>query len=110
MTVAKVRNDEPLFPKGLPIERKALVIGGGISGMQAALDIAMVGHPSPGGAIAVDRRTHGQLTRPSPPWTVPPAFSPPRWWTYAAIPYPYPHLLGSGKCQGVCGNFEVKIP
>jgi len=45
MAVAKVRMNEPLFPKRIPIERKALVIGGGISGMQAALDIALVGHP-----------------------------------------------------------------
>jgi len=45
MSVAKARMNEPLFPKGIPVERKALVIGGGISGMQAALDIAMVGHP-----------------------------------------------------------------
>jgi len=45
MSVAKVRRNEPLFPKKIPMERKALVIGGGISGMQAALDIALVGHP-----------------------------------------------------------------
>ena len=45
MSVARARMDEPLYPKRLPIERKALVIGGGISGMQAALDIALVGHP-----------------------------------------------------------------
>jgi heterodisulfide reductase subunit A len=45
MSVAKVRGNEPLYPKRIPMERKALVIGGGISGMQAALDIALVGHP-----------------------------------------------------------------
>ncbi len=45
MAVGKARRNEPLYPKRVPMERKALVVGGGISGMQAALDIALVGHP-----------------------------------------------------------------
>lgn len=38
--VEKVKRNVPLQPISIPIERRALVIGGGISGIQAALDIA----------------------------------------------------------------------
>jgi heterodisulfide reductase subunit A len=43
--VAKVRRDEPLEALALPVNRRVLVIGGGIAGMQAALDIAGAGYP-----------------------------------------------------------------
>ena len=44
MAVAKVRRLEPLTPIKVGVERKALVIGGGIAGIQAALDIAAAGY------------------------------------------------------------------
>lgn len=44
MAVAKVAKDVALFPSTIPINKRALVIGGGIAGMQAALDIADCGH------------------------------------------------------------------
>jgi heterodisulfide reductase subunit A len=44
MKVAKLKKDESLTPFSISVERRALVIGGGISGMQAALDIANAGH------------------------------------------------------------------
>jgi heterodisulfide reductase subunit A len=40
MAVARVLHSEPLYPLTVPVTRRALVIGGGIAGMQAALDIA----------------------------------------------------------------------
>ena len=40
----KVRFDDPLLPIKVPLVKKALVIGGGVSGIQAALDIANSGH------------------------------------------------------------------
>ncbi len=43
--VEKVRHDEPLTPLSLPLVRRALVIGGGIAGLTAALDIAEAGYP-----------------------------------------------------------------
>ena len=43
--VQKVRGDEPLTPLTLPIIRRALVVGGGIAGLTAALDIADAGYP-----------------------------------------------------------------
>ncbi len=42
--VEKVRHDEPLVPLTMPIVRRALIIGGGIAGLQAASDIAAAGH------------------------------------------------------------------
>jgi heterodisulfide reductase subunit A len=43
--IKKVQYDEPLTPISIPVTRKALVIGGGIAGIQAALDIANTGYP-----------------------------------------------------------------
>ena len=45
MMVAKVAKNNPLFRNDIPITKKALVIGGGIAGIQAALDIADAGYP-----------------------------------------------------------------
>jgi heterodisulfide reductase subunit A len=42
--VAKVQRNVPLHSGTLPITKRALVIGGGIAGIQAALDIADTGH------------------------------------------------------------------
>jgi heterodisulfide reductase subunit A len=44
MAVAKVRRLEPLTPGQVKVNRKALVIGGGIAGIQAALDISAAGY------------------------------------------------------------------
>jgi len=45
MGVAKVLRNKPLQISTIPITKKAMVIGGGIAGMQAALDIAEAGYP-----------------------------------------------------------------
>ena len=60
MAVAKVRCDHALVPISIPVTRRALVIGGGVAGIQAALDIADAGYkvvlverePSIGGKMA----------------------------------------------------------
>jgi len=44
MMVAKVARSVPLYSGSVPITRRALVIGGGVAGIQAALDIADAGH------------------------------------------------------------------
>jgi heterodisulfide reductase subunit A len=44
MGVSKVLKNQPLQVSTIPITKRALVIGGGIAGMQAALDIAEAGH------------------------------------------------------------------
>jgi heterodisulfide reductase subunit A-like polyferredoxin len=43
MAVAKARFLKPLYPRGISIERSAVVIGGGIAGMRAAIDLANLG-------------------------------------------------------------------
>ncbi|MBN2204708.1 MAG: CoB--CoM heterodisulfide reductase iron-sulfur subunit A family protein [Thermoleophilia bacterium] len=58
--VEKVKHNEPLQTIHIPVTKRALVIGGGIAGIQAALDIADGGHevvlvekdPSIGGHMA----------------------------------------------------------
>ena len=45
MAVAKVARLQPLQSTEIPVHKRALVIGGGIAGMQAALDIADAGFP-----------------------------------------------------------------
>ena len=44
MAVAKAKNLEPLLPGSVPVNKKALVIGGGIAGIQAALDVSAAGY------------------------------------------------------------------
>jgi heterodisulfide reductase subunit A len=60
MAVAKVRRLQPLTEPKLPMTQKALVIGGGVAGIQSALDMADNGYevimvekqPSIGGVMA----------------------------------------------------------
>ncbi len=44
MAVAKVDRNIPLYTEQIPVNKRALVVGGGIAGMQAALDIADAGY------------------------------------------------------------------
>ncbi|GAB4477555.1 MAG: hypothetical protein Kow0088_16560 [Anaerolineales bacterium] len=52
--VEKVKGNEALEPLVLPLTHRTLVIGGGIAGMQAALDIAEAGYP----VILIERQDH----------------------------------------------------
>ncbi len=60
MAIARVRQLEPLEPETLPLTKRTLVIGGGVAGIQAALDLADNGYevvlvekkPSIGGIMA----------------------------------------------------------
>jgi len=60
LSVAKVKNNHALQPIRVPVTRRALVVGGGVAGIQAALDIADAGYevvmverePSIGGKMA----------------------------------------------------------
>ncbi|MCK8601756.1 FAD-dependent oxidoreductase [Syntrophobacteraceae bacterium DRH4] len=60
MAVARVRHLQPLVPERLPLTQRTLVIGGGVAGIQAALDLADNGYdvvlvekkPSIGGTMA----------------------------------------------------------
>jgi heterodisulfide reductase subunit A-like polyferredoxin len=60
MAVSRVRTLQPLEPETLPLTKKSLIIGGGVAGIQAALDLADNGYdvvlvekkPSIGGTMA----------------------------------------------------------
>jgi len=60
LAVAKAKHDHALTPIRVPVTRRALVIGGGVAGIQASLDIADAGYevmlverePSIGGKMA----------------------------------------------------------
>lgn len=58
--IEKVKLNESLVPLELSLVKRALVIGGGIAGLQAALDIAAAGYP----VILVERASHlgGHMT------------------------------------------------
>jgi heterodisulfide reductase subunit A len=64
--VAKARYLEPQLEAEVPVTRSALVIGGGVAGIQAALDLADAGHkvylvekePSIGGIMAALDKTY----------------------------------------------------
>ena len=45
MAVAKLRNNRPLYSQSFDVTKKVLIIGGGIAGIQAALDCAEGGIP-----------------------------------------------------------------
>jgi heterodisulfide reductase subunit A len=64
--VARARNLEPQLETEVPVTRAALVIGGGVAGIQSALDLADAGHqvylvekdPSIGGIMAALDKTY----------------------------------------------------
>ena len=69
MGVAKLLRLSPLTPLKFPVEKRALVIGGGIAGIQAALDMANASYhttlvektPSIGGTMALSEKTFPTL-------------------------------------------------
>ena len=109
--VAKVRRDEPLTPGKVGITKRALVIGGGIAGIQAALDIANAGHevilverePTIGGRMA-------QLDKTFPTLDCSACILTPRMVEVGQ--HPRIRLLTTAaveKVSGFVGNFEVTI-
>ncbi len=66
MAVAKARALKPLSPRRFPLKDAVLVIGGGVAGIQASLDLADAGHqvylverqPSLGGLMAQLHKTY----------------------------------------------------
>lgn len=111
MAVAKVLRDEPLFPQQIGLTKRALVIGGGIAGIQAALDIANAGYevvlverePSIGGRMA-------QLDKTFPTLDCSACILTPKM--VEASQHPKITLLTHAevmKVEGFVGNFEVQI-
>ncbi len=69
MAISKARQLQSLTPLKSPVEKRALVIGGGISGIQAALDVSLAGYkvtlverlPTLGGRMAQLEKTFPTL-------------------------------------------------
>lgn len=62
MGVARARHLEPLEEREVPMEPSALVIGGGIAGIQAATDLALQGFPVT--LVEKSNRLGGRLAEP----------------------------------------------
>ncbi|HEY49700.1 MAG TPA: CoB--CoM heterodisulfide reductase iron-sulfur subunit A family protein [Dehalococcoidia bacterium] len=111
MAVSKVARHEALFPKQIGLTKRALVIGGGVTGIQAALDIAASGHevvlvekePSIGGRMA-------QLDKTFPTLDCSACILTPKMVDVAQ--HPKITLLSYSEIvdvRGFVGNFEVDI-
>ncbi|MCD6517473.1 MAG: CoB--CoM heterodisulfide reductase iron-sulfur subunit A family protein [Candidatus Aminicenantes bacterium] len=109
--VQKVLRNESLEPISVPVTKRALVIGGGISGIQAALDIADGGHevilversPSIGGHMI-------QLSETFPTLDCSQCIMTPKMVEVAN--HPKIKLMTYSEIQevtGYVGNFKVKI-
>lgn len=110
-SVGKITFAKPLYPGRVPVEKRALVIGGGIAGIQAALDIADMGHevvlverePSIGGRMA-------QLDKTFPTLDCSACILSPRMVDVSA--HPNIRLMTYSeveKVSGFVGNFDVVI-
>jgi heterodisulfide reductase subunit A len=109
--VEKVKRNHPLEAIHVPVTKKALVLGGGIAGIQAALDIANSGHqvvlveksPSIGGHMS-------QLSETFPTLDCSQCILTPRMVEAARHPnitlYTYSELE---KLEGFIGNFKATI-
>jgi heterodisulfide reductase subunit A len=111
MSVAKVRQNQALEPIRVPLVRRALVIGGGVAGIQAALDIADAGHevilverePSIGGKMA-------GLSETFPTLDCSQCILTPRMVDVAQHPKITLHTYSEVEAvEGFVGNFRVKI-
>jgi heterodisulfide reductase subunit A2 len=111
MSVNKAISNQNLFPLQVPVTKRALVIGGGISGIQAALDIAEAGiavtlvekSPSVGGRMA-------QLDETFPTLDCSQCILTPKMVDVAS--HPLIELLTYSEVaelQGYVGNYKVKI-
>lgn len=111
MAIAKVIRNEPLFTKYVSIEKKVLVIGGGVAGIQAGLDCANSGYttillekePSIGGVMA-------KLDKTFPTLDCSACILTPKMVDVAQnkniILYTYSQLE---EVKGFVGNFKIKI-
>ncbi|MCL1983358.1 MAG: CoB--CoM heterodisulfide reductase iron-sulfur subunit A family protein [Clostridiales bacterium] len=111
MAVAKVLKDQPLFTSSIPVHKKCLVVGGGIAGIQAALDVAEAGYevtlverePSIGGKMVMLDKTFPTLDCSA-------CISTPKMAEAGA----HPNIRLMTSCEisavtGYIGNFQVTI-
>jgi heterodisulfide reductase subunit A len=109
--VERVRQHEPLQPRQEPVTRAAMVVGGGIAGIQAALDIAKAGYP----VYLVERQPSigghmAQLDKTFPTLDCSACILTPKMVDLAA--HPNVHLLDYSEVtevRGYVGNFQVQV-
>lgn len=109
--IEKVKGNQELLEITVPITKKALVIGGGIAGMQAALDIANAGYP----VILVERQSSIgghmiQLSETFPTLDCSQCIMTPKMVEVAQ--HPNIKLMTYSEIEevsGYVGNFKVKI-
>ncbi len=111
MAVAKVARNVPLFTQEISVNKNALVVGGGIAGMQAALDIADAGHkvtlverePTIGGKMP-------KLDKTFPTMDCSACICTPKMSEVGAHPNITVRTLAEvEKVEGYVGNFQVTI-
>jgi len=110
-TVEKVKLNKPLVPLSVPVTKRALVIGGGIAGIQASLDIADSGYE----VILVEKnQSIGghmlQLSETFPTLDCPQCIATPKMVQVGQ--HPKIKLLAFSEVEevsGYVGNFKVKI-
>lgn len=111
MAVGKVKGAKPLQSSYIPVNKRALVIGAGIAGIQAALDIADAGYE----VTLVERESSigghmVMLDKTFPTLDCSACISTPKMSEVAA--HPNVRLLTSSTVEsvsGYVGNFEVEI-
>jgi len=109
--VERVTRNEGLEPFRLPLTKRALVIGGGIAGMQAALDIANARFP----VVLVERETHlgGKMARLSGTYlnlSAAPELLERK--VQQVLNHPHIEVLTGAQVTGVegyVGNFKVEV-
>ena len=109
--VERVREHEPLQPRQEPVTRAAMVVGGGIAGIQATLDIAKAGYP----VYLVERQPSigghmAQLDKTFPTLDCSACILTPKMVDLAA--HPNVHLLDYSEVaevNGYVGNFRVTV-
>src|SRR5512139_1862582 len=111
MLVERVKRNRKLQPISVPVTKRSLVIGGGIAGIQAALDIADAGHqvvlverePSIGGHMA-------QLSETFPTLDCSQCIMTPKMVDVANHPNITLHTYSEVEnVDGYIGNFQVTI-
>ena len=111
MAVAKVSRAEPLHTLQIPVHKRALIVGGGIAGMQAALDIADAGYQ----VTVVERDTTiggkmPKLDKTFPTMDCSACICTPKMSEVGKHPNITVKILSEvEKVTGYVGNFEVTI-
>jgi len=111
LAVAKVSRDKPLEKTYTPIEKKVLVIGAGVSGIQAAIDISFARFP----VVMVERESSigGRMARfdkTFPTLDCAACILTPKMVTVAQNEYVTIHTCSEvEEVSGHVGNFKVKF-